>query len=46
MAPTDRTEEVSVVAHLERKQAVLMAVPHDACGTEPLPNYHFGRAKW
>ena len=45
MAPKDRTEDVSVVAHPERKKAILMAVPHDACTTEPWPNHRFGRAK-
>jgi hypothetical protein len=45
MAPTDRTEDVSLVAHLEQKKAVLMAVPHDTCSIEPSPNTHFGRAK-
>ena len=46
MAPKDKTEDVSVVAHTEHKKDILMAVPRDACSTEPSPNYRFGRAKW
>ena len=45
MAPKDRTEDISVVAHPELEKAILMAVPHDTWSIEPWPNYDFGRAQ-